>query len=133
MPSNAQPTDQAGASGARTGPADRRLGERRFELVETEGERRGNQERRQTIGRRESASGHIRNAVQMLDGALADAENGTAVLATDTLLAILERMRLALREADRITTERDQLGQLVRVTRRGLPPDHVVGLPNWLV
>jgi hypothetical protein len=117
---------------ARNGPADRRLGERRLQLVPVTTERRGKGERRRPVSRRESVSGHIRNAIQVLESAIVVAERDGLAVEPETLVAILLRLRSALREADRVAGDRQHLGQLLRVFQRGLPPDALPGLRNWL-
>ena len=116
----------------RSGPADRRLGERRLQLARVEVERRVNGERRRSVSRRESVSGHIRNAIQVLESALAVAERDGLSVERDTLLAIVARMRSALHEADRLARDRRQLGQLLRLSERHLSPDTLPGLREWL-
>ena len=115
----------------RTGPADRRIGQRRLQPIDVPNERRARSERRRPFSRRESVSGHIRNAIQVLEGALVVAERDGLGVERETLLAILARMRSALHEADRLAGDREHLGQLLRVTERGLPPDVLPGLRDW--
>lgn len=116
----------------RNGPADRRLGERRLQLVDVQVERRGRGDRRRPVGRRESASGHIRNAIQVLENALVTSERDGDPVARETLLAAIERLHHALHEVDRLVSDRVRLGQLLRVAQRGLPPDVLPGLRGWL-
>ncbi len=115
----------------RRGPADRRLGERRLQLVEVPLERRASTERRGPVGRRESASGHIRNAIQVLENALAEGGRQGDPVERKTLITATERLRQALHEVERLSTDRAHLGQLLRVTERGLPPDILPGLRPW--
>lgn len=115
----------------RRGPADRRLGERRLQLVEVPTERRGRTDRRRPVGRRESASGHIRNAIQVLENALAESDRNGDPVERATLVAALDRLRQALHEVDRLSADRVHLGQLLRVTERGLPPETLPGLRAW--
>jgi hypothetical protein len=127
-----QPVDSsADGSTLRTGPADRRLGERRLQLVPVDTERRTHSERRRPISRRESVSGHIRNAIQVLESALLVAERDGLGVERETLLAILARMRSALDEADHLARDRQHLGRLLRVSEQGLPPDVLPGLVDW--
>jgi len=118
-------------SGERRGPADRRLGERRLELLGFETNRRHGGDRRRPVGRRESAGGHIRNAIQVLETALAQNERSGDPQEWATILAAIDRLRQALREVDRLADDRSHLGQLLRVTERGLPPDILPGLRPW--
>jgi hypothetical protein len=116
----------------RAGPADRRLGERRLQLVPIESERRANRERRRPVSRRESVSGHIRNAIQVLESAIVVAERDGGSVGPEALVAILLRLRAALREADHIAGDRQRIGQLLRVSEQGLPPNVLPGLRRWL-
>ena len=125
-------THTADRSPERTGPADRRLGERRLQLVPVDSDRRANGDRRQPVSRRESVSGHIRNAIQVLESALVVARRDGLAAEEDTLVAALGGVRAALREADRLAGDRDQLGQLLRVSERGLTPEALPGLREWL-
>ena len=118
-------------TGERRRPADRRLGERRLELVGVEAERRLGADRRRPVGRRESASGHIRNAIQVLESALDESERNGDSMERDTILAAIDRLRQALHEVDRLAQDRSHLGQLFRLTERGLPPDTLPGLRAW--
>lgn len=115
----------------RRGPADRRLGERRLQLVTVETERRRGGDRRRPVGRRESASGHIRNAIQVLEAALVESEQSGDPAERETMVAAIERLRQALDEVDRLTDDRSHLGQLLRMAERGLPPDALPGLRPW--
>jgi len=129
-------TSQPAASGAegspaRNGPADRRLGERRLQLVPVTTERRGKGERRRPVSRRESVSGHIRNAIQVLESAIVVAERDGVAVEPETLVAILLRLRSALHEADRLAGDRQHLGRLLRISERGLTPDVLPGLHDW--
>jgi hypothetical protein len=117
----------------RRGPADRRLGERRLQLVTVTVERRARSERRAGTGRRESASGHVRNAIQLLESALADSELHRTPVDQETVAAAAQRLRQALRELDRLYGDRVTLGLLLRVQERGLPPDALPGLEPWPV
>jgi hypothetical protein len=112
----------------RRGPGDRRLGERRLQLVVVSVERRTRSERRRRTGRRESAGGHVRNAIQLLETALADNELHHAPVEQEIVAAAAERLRRALREVDRLHDDRATLGLLLRVQQRGLPPDALPGL-----
>jgi hypothetical protein len=116
----------------RRGPADRRLGERRLQLVTVEAERRARSERRRRTGRRESAGGHVRNAIQLLESALAESELHRTPLDQETVAAAAQRLRHALSEVDRLHGDRATLGRLLRVQERGLPPDTLPGLKAWL-
>ena len=107
-------------TGERRRPADRRLGERRLGA-----------DRRRPVGRRESASGHIRNAIQVLESALDESERDGDSMERDTILAAIDRLRQALHEVDRLAQDRSHLGQLFRLTERGLPPDTLPGLRAW--
>ena len=132
MTSLPQPTENRFEWGPlRTGPADRRLGERRLQLAPVATDRRGHDERRRPVGRRESVSGHIRNAIQVLESAIEVAEHDGLGVERDTLLAVLVRMRSALNEADRLASDRSHLGRLLRVSERGLPPAVLPGLQEW--
>lgn len=118
-------------TGERRGPADRRLGERRLQLLQVPADRRAGADRRRPVGRRESASGHIRNAIQVLESALVESERAGDLAEQETILAAIERLRQALHEVDRLTADRSHLGQLLRVTARGLPPETLPGLRAW--
>src|SRR3990172_3142701 len=95
------------------------------------GERRRGADRRRPVGRRESASGHISNAIQVLESALDESERDGDSMERDTILAAIDRLRQALHEVDRLAQDRSHLGQLLRVTERGLPPDTLPGLRAW--
>jgi hypothetical protein len=116
----------------RRGPADRRLGERRLQLVTVAAERRMRCERRGRTGRRESAGGHVRNAIQLLESALADSELHHTPVDQETVAAAAQRLRHALGEVDRLHGDRATLGRLLRLHERGLPPDALPGLRAWL-
>lgn len=116
----------------RRGPADRRLGERRLQLINVPVERRSCPERRRRTGRRESAGGHVRNAMQLLETALLDCSLHGTPVDRETVAAAAERLRQALQEVDRLTDDRATLGLLLRVRERGLPPDTLPGLKSWL-
>lgn len=116
----------------RRGPADRRLGERRLQLVSVPAERRALPDRRRRLGRRESAGGHLRNAIQLLETALADAERHGTPVDPDAVAAAVERLRHALHEIDRLSDDRATLGLLLRMQEQGLPPDTLPGLSAWL-
>ena len=131
------PTPEPAVQGAdwnpeRNGPADRRLGERRLQLVRVETERRTNCERRRSISRRESVSGHLRNAIQVLESAIAVAERDGLPVEPEALVAVLLRLRSALRESDRLAGDRRRLGQLLRVSERHLSLNALPGLRDWL-
>ncbi len=127
---SAQP-NQPWPTGERRGPADRRLGERRLQLVGVEADRRGSADRRRPVGRRESASGHIRNAIQVLETALVENERTGDPVERETILAAIDRLKQALHEVDRLVEDRSHLGLLLRVTKRGLPPETLPGLRDW--
>lgn len=116
----------------RRGPADRRLGERRLQLVEVRAERRRATDRRRPTGRRESAGGHIRNAIQVLENALAESRRAGDPVEEETLCAAIDRLRQALEAVERLVADRSHLGQLLRVKEQGLPPDVLPGLRPWL-
>lgn len=116
----------------RRGPVDRRLGERRLQLVGVPVERRAHSERRRRIERRESAGGHLRNAIQLLEAALADGRLHHTSVNPEAVAAAAQRLRQALRECDQLTDDRVTLGLLLRVRERGLPPDTLPGLRAWL-
>lgn len=115
----------------RRGPADRRLGERRLQLLSVTVERRTRVDRRRRTGRRESAGGHLRNAIQLLETALADSRLHHAPVDQEAVAAAAERLRQALREYDRLHDDRVTLGMLLRVRERGLPPESLPGLRAW--
>ncbi|MBI3082713.1 MAG: hypothetical protein HYY94_07385 [Gemmatimonadetes bacterium] len=83
------------------------------------------------MSRRESAGGHIRNAIQVLETALVESERAGDPVERETILAAIDRLRQALHEVDRLVEDRSHLGQLLRVTERGLPPDTLPGLRAW--
>jgi len=118
-------------TGERRGRADRRLGERRLELVRVKDDRRRGADRRRPVGRRESASGHIRNAIQVLEASLEESDQSGDALARETIVAAIRRLKQALHEVDRLAQDRSRLGQLLRVTQRGLPPETLPGLTAW--
>ncbi len=126
-----EPHYDSQSAAERRGPADRRLGERRLQLVDVRPDRRARSERRRPVGRRESASGHIRNAIQVLENALAESDPQGDAVERATLVAAIDRLRQALHEVDRLATDRTHLGQLLRVAERGLPPETLPGLRAW--
>ncbi|MBI2073162.1 MAG: hypothetical protein HYT81_09055 [Gemmatimonadetes bacterium] len=128
---SAQPNVEPWPTGERRGPADRRLGERRLQLVGVDANRRRGADRRRPVSRRESAGGHIRNAIQVLETALVESERAGDPVERETILAAIDRLRQALHEVDRLVEDRSHLGQLLRVTERGLPPDTLPGLRAW--
>jgi len=128
---SAQSSDESWPTGERRGPADRRLGERRLQLVGVDADRRRSADRRRPIGRRESASGHIRNAIQVLETALVESERSGDPVEQATIRAAIDRLKQALHEVDRLSEDRSHLGLLLRVTERGLPPDTLPGLRPW--
>jgi hypothetical protein len=128
---SAQPNQEPWPTGARRGPADRRLGERRLQLQTVEANRRGGADRRRPVGRRESASGHIRNAIQVLETALVESERSDDPVEQETIRAAIDRLKQALHEVDRLVEDRSRLGLLLRVTLRGLPLDSLPGLRPW--
>ncbi len=128
---SAQPNQAAWPTGERRGPADRRLGERRLQPLGVGAERRQAGDRRRPVGRRESAGGHIRNAIQVLEATLVENQRSGDPVERDTILAAIDRLRQALREVDRLAEDRSRLGLLLRVTERGLPPDTLPGLRPW--
>lgn len=91
---------------------ERRLGERRLRLVTVPQERRATRERRRPFDRRETASGHLRNALQILT----DLAEGriTEVEAADGLRAVIGRLHQCLREVERLATARSHLGRRLR-------------------
>lgn len=100
---------------------ERRLGERRLRLLTVSLDRRAKPERRQPFDRRETASGHLRNALQMLadmtDGRTPETEADAGLRAT------MGRLLRCLREVERLEVARSYLGRRLRVheaTRRGL-------------
>ena len=127
----AQASDAFSPASERRGPADRRLGERRLQLVRVEADRRAGADRRRPVGRRESASGHIRNAIQVLETALIESERSGDAVEQETIRAAIDRLRQALHEVDRLVEDRSHLGRLLRVTERGLPLDILPGLRPW--
>lgn len=90
---------------------DRRLGERRVRALPPPVERRGGGDRRQLGNRRESPSGHIRNALQVV---LSLVETGAVEL---SLEHTLRRLHLALGEIERMEKWGRSLGQKLRLTR----------------
>ena len=128
---SAQPNDEPRPRGERRGPADRRLGERRLTLVRVDDDRRRGPDRRRPVGRRESASGHIRNAIQVLETALAETESSGDLVERETIQAAIDRLKQALNEVERLTEDRSHLGLLLRVTERGLSADTLPGLRRW--
>lgn len=90
---------------------DRRLGERRVRTLPRPVERRGGGDRRQLRDRRESASAHLRNALQVV---LCLAETGAADL---SLEHTLRRLYLALAEMERLEQWARSLGQELRLAR----------------
>ena len=94
-------------------------------------DRRRGADRRRPVGRRESASGHIRNAIQVLEASLEESDQSGDALARETIVAAIRRLKQALHEVDRLAQDRSRLGQLLRVTQRGLPPETLPGLTAW--
>lgn len=91
---------------------ERRVGDRRQQLVSVARERRGRWERRRSFDRRETAAGHVRNGIQILEGILADHP-----LAPDPDAAVreaIDRLWMGLREIERLAAGRQRLGMLVR-------------------
>jgi hypothetical protein len=119
------------ATAQRRGPVDRRLGERRLEQVPVDSDRRAGRERRRPTDRRESPSGHLRNAIQIL-AALADRIPQGDQTSAALIQAALERLHQALDEVDRLAKDRLHVGLLLRVRQRGLPPEVFPGLRDWL-
>ncbi|GBD33121.1 MAG: hypothetical protein KatS3mg081_0200 [Gemmatimonadales bacterium] len=86
---------------------DRRLGERRVMALPVSQDRRSGTDRRRLGDRRESPTGHLRNALQVVH---ALAEMGADV----PLEQSLQRLRLALADIERLERWGRQLGQQLR-------------------
>lgn len=101
---------------------ERRIGERRQCVTIVTAERRRGPDRRRPFERRESAAGHIRNAIQSMEGML----DAAADLDRDHKTALqdaIRRLWLALRETDRLAAARKYLGRLVRQREAGFDSD----------
>jgi alkylhydroperoxidase family enzyme len=119
-------------TGERRGPVDRRLGERRLETIPVPFERRADRERRRPTDRRESPAGHLRNAIQIL-AALADRQPEADKTSAELIQAAIARLHQALDEVDRLAKDRLHVGLLLRLRQRGLAPDALPGLRDWLM
>jgi hypothetical protein len=76
-------------SGSAARPAERRTGDRRSGLTVVSDDRRSGPERRRSVDRREPAAGRVRQAMQLLIGAVA----------TEDMSALAQRdVRAALRQ-----------------------------------
>ena len=91
---------------------ERRIGDRRRRILPVDLDRRAGLERRRSAERREGASGHIRNALQVLtaitSGDLAPADRERAVQAA------ANRLWLALLEVERIVEGQRLMGAQLR-------------------
>lgn len=106
-----------GLADERRASVERRLGERRQQAQHVPRERRTSGDRRRPPSRRETADGHLRHAIQLTRGALADPEIPNS--ARDDLERATRRMWLALREVERLVAAHRRLGVHVRKIERG--------------
>lgn len=91
---------------------ERRLGDRRHHPQTVPVDRRMVGERRRPFDRRETAGGHVRNAIQVLESLLADEPLDDE--RSEAVRVAIERLWLALREVDRLTVARSHLGFRLR-------------------
>jgi hypothetical protein len=91
---------------------DRRVGERRARQSDVSEDRRHGRDRRNRLPRRETAEGHIRNAIQLLSGLGTDETLGQDV--KDILGRVVWRLQSALSETRFLQHSRAQLGARVR-------------------
>jgi hypothetical protein len=103
----------------------RRIGERRLRLVETPANRRSGPERRAMLDRRETAAGHLRNALQMLTDLLNRDAAGSEL--DGAVRPALERLWQCLCEVQRLEMTRVYLGRRLRIQEAmpGIDPDQV--------
>ncbi|HWP37253.1 MAG TPA: hypothetical protein VNL18_06825 [Gemmatimonadales bacterium] len=107
-------------SAERRAAADRRIGERRSHHVAVASDRRRGPDRRGHLSRRETAEGHLRNAIQIISGLSHDDPplNPEIKKLVDDLL---RRLHLALAETKLLASSRAQLGDLLRKSIPHLP------------
>ena len=91
---------------------DRRVGERRSAPADVPDDRRRGRDRRTRLPRRETAEGHLRNAIQLLSGLSTDESLGQDV--RDILGRAVWRMQSALAETRFLQHSRAVLGNRVR-------------------
>jgi len=91
---------------------DRRVGERRSRPSDVSEDRRRGRDRRGRLPRRETAEGHLRNAIQLLVGLSTDDALGKDV--RDILGRAVWRLQSALAETQFLQHSRAQLGNRVR-------------------
>ena len=99
-------------SGERRVDFDRRVGERRSREADVSNDRRRGRDRRTRLPRRETAEGHIRNAIQLLAGLNTDESLGPDI--KEILGRAVWRMQSALAETRFLQDSRAQLGNRVR-------------------
>lgn len=91
---------------------ERRVGERRHAVTPVARERRRAGKRRSTFDRRESAAGHVRNAIQLLESLLSDEDLDPAL--QQSVRQAVQRLWLSVREIDRLAAGRQHLGVFLR-------------------
>ena len=91
---------------------ERRVGDRRQHLVRVEQDRRRRRERRRTFDRRETPAGHVRNAIQLLEGILG--AEGMSPELEAALKKAIERLWMGVREIERLAAGRYRLGMELR-------------------
>ena len=84
-------------------------------------DRRTGSDRRQYSDRREGATGHVRNALQILQAVHAELIPASEV--PSVIQAAMERLWLALVEIDRLHTNRQAIGQQLMSWQSGRDPE----------
>jgi hypothetical protein len=111
------PSGRSWDSAERRTGTDRRIGDRRARHVEVPVDRRRPTDRRARLGRRETAEGHLRNAIQLLTG-LANQEPALGQSAQQLVDDLLRRLHLALAETRFLEKTRLDLTNRVRQANR---------------
>jgi uncharacterized membrane protein YgaE (UPF0421/DUF939 family) len=107
-------------SAERRAAADRRIGERRSRHVAVSIDRRRGLDRRGHLSRRETAEGHLRNAIQIIAG-LAHEDRPLSHETKKLVDDLLRRLHLALAETKLLASSRAELGHLLRQAMPRLP------------
>jgi hypothetical protein len=100
--------------------SDRRVGDRRVDAQTVAAERRAGFDRRSHPDRREGATGHIRNTLQILQ-----AIHGSLLPEAEVpgiIEAAMERLWLALVEIDRLEASRRDMGKQLMMWQSGRYP-----------
>lgn len=100
-------------SAERRAAVDRRIGERRSRRMDVSSDRRRGPDRRSPLSRRETAEGHVRNAIQIIKG-LAEEEEGLSPATRQMVDDLLRRLYLALTETQLLASSRAELGHQLR-------------------